>query len=165
MAYNAQVRRTVRDSFTRDKLTLHECSKRHKIPYATILSWKRNDTAAGNDWDELRDAHSVQDNSLNDLAPALVHDFTQLYRTTLTDINQEKLPAVDKVRILASLSDAFAKFVRSATRGSPELHKLSVKLETISELVTFVRQRYPEHATAMLEVLEPFGDEIQRRHG
>jgi len=165
MAYSEQVRRAVRDSYVRDKLSLTDCSRRHKIPPATINSWIKKDKAGGNDWDDLRAAHTVTDGSLDELAPAMVHDFAQMYRTTLTDINQEQIPAKDKVVMLASMADAFSKFVRSATRGAPELHKLSVKLETIDELVDFVRTRYPQHIPAVLEILDPFGDQVVKRHG
>lgn len=166
MAYSKIFKEAVRTSYTRDMLNLANCASRHRVPVATVSSWKKKDQGTELDWDVARSARTLGDSALEDLMPELVRDFSELYRTVMTDILKNKdINTVDKVKLLSQLSDAFVKFTGAATRGAPSLHKLTVKLETIAEFVEFVQRQFPQVAPALLEALEAFGNEVQRKHG
>ena len=44
-------------------------------------------------------------------------------------------------------------------------NELSVALRVIQMLTEFVRRQFPQHAAALLEVLEPFADEVAEKLG
>lgn len=85
-----------------------------------------------------------------------------LTETVLADAAME---AGKKVAALASLADSFNKIVAASRRVLPETSELSVALRTLQLLGDFVRREYPEHAAAIVEVLEPFGEEVTKKFG
>jgi len=54
---------------------------------------------------------------------------------------------------------------RAITKSAPELNRLAVASEVLQLLAKFVRDRFPAHATAFMEVLEPFGEELVKVYG
>ena len=73
-------------------------------------------------------------------------------------------PAV-KVDMLASLADAYNKLMAASRRLMPETDKLAVAQDTLKRLADFTRTKQPKHAAALIEVLEPFADELARAYG
>ena len=47
-------------------------------------------------------------------------------------------------------------------RLSPELNKQAIQLDVLQRLVSFAQARFPQHLTAMVELLEPFGEELAK---
>lgn len=80
-------------------------------------------------------------------------------------ITADDMSAQQKTAALASLADSFNKMVSASRRVLPESNELAVALRVIQLLTEFVRQRFPQHATALLEVLEPFADEVAAKLG
>ncbi|MCO1698543.1 DUF1804 family protein, partial [Pseudomonas aeruginosa] len=70
-------------------------------------------------------------------------------------------PAV-KVQLLASLADAYNKTVSASKRVLPETSALATAMEVLQRLASFIRERFPQHAHAFAEVLEPFGELLAR---
>jgi hypothetical protein len=66
---------------------------------------------------------------------------------------------------LASLSDAFNKAVSSSKRILPETSQLATAMEVLTLLSTFISEHYPRHMEAFVQVLEPFGNEVQKHYG
>lgn len=75
------------------------------------------------------------------------------------------MTAREKTQALASLADSFNKMVSASRRVLPETNELSVALRVIQMLTEFVRRQFPQHAAALLEVLEPFADEVAEKLG
>ncbi|HWQ10018.1 MAG TPA: DUF1804 family protein, partial [Holophaga sp.] len=73
--------------------------------------------------------------------------------------------ALDKAEALSRLSDAYVKTMRCLQKSSPELSRLAVASEVLQHLARFVRERHPQHAGALLQVLEPFGEELVKLYG
>jgi len=85
--------------------------------------------------------------------------------TMLQDSSTEDLPPSDRAKLLASLADAFTKTVSANARVMPETSKLATALELIEFLMAFVQEKHPKHLPAFVEVLEPFGAEVEKKFG
>ncbi len=79
-------------------------------------------------------------------------------------VDAEIKPAV-KVQLLASLADAYNKTVSASKRVLPETSALATAMEVLQRLASFIRERFPQHAQAFAEVLEPFGEIIAKEIG
>ena len=69
---------------------------------------------------------------------------------------------VQRAETLASMSDSFNKTMASFKRLSPELNKQAIQLDVLQRLVSFAQAKFPQHLTAMVELLEPFGEELAK---
>lgn len=68
------------------------------------------------------------------------------------------LSASERVKLMATLSDAFNKTVAAASRSAPKLSELGVAYDVLKRLAEFVSRKNPEQADVILEILGPFGD-------
>ena len=75
------------------------------------------------------------------------------------------IPAEKKVQMLASLADSFNKTVAASRKVLPETSQLATAMEVVQKMATFIREKYPKHAQAFVEVLEPFGEELAKTYG
>ncbi|MCY1707336.1 DUF1804 family protein [Pannonibacter sp. SL95] len=100
------------------------------------------------------------------MVASVVEDFVILFQATVEDVkSSETLQAADRVKLMASLSDAFNKMVSSAGRVAPKLSELGVANDVLSRLAEFVRIEFPQHSSAFVEILEPFGDRLAEVYG
>ena len=82
----------------------------------------------------------------------------QQYNSTMELLQQDgDLGPAEKVKLLASLADAYNKTVAANARILPETSKLATALEVVELLVQFVSEKHPKQLGALAEVLEPFG--------
>ena len=77
----------------------------------------------------------------------------------------EDMPPAEKVEALSSLADSFAKTIAASKRILPGIDELSTSTNLIRMLADFTIKHFPQHASALLEVLEPFGDLVEKEHG
>ena len=73
--------------------------------------------------------------------------------------------AIDKAKALSMLSDSLTKTLASMKRVMPEVNRHAVALDALQRLATFTQQRFPQHVTALIEMLEPFGEELAKAYG
>ncbi|HFC7956140.1 TPA: DUF1804 family protein, partial [Neisseria meningitidis] len=102
------------------------------------------------------------------LSRAMLAGFMVQYNSTMTmlqDSSTEDLPPSDRAKLLASLTDAFTKTVSANARVMPETSKLATALELIEFLMAFVQEKHPKHLPVFVEVLEPFGAEVEKKFG
>jgi len=124
--------------------------------------------AQGDDWNKLRAAHTLAGGSIDEIARAMMTSFLVQYQATMTmlqDAEVEDLPPSKRVQLLASLADAFTKTVAANKRVLPETSQLATALELLQFLMVFVQEKHPKHLAAFVEVLEPFGVEVERKFG
>ena len=67
--------------------------------------------------------------------------------------------------MLASLADAFNKTVAASRKVLPETSELATAMEVLNFMAIFIQEKYPQHLSAFLEILEPFGQEINKKYG
>lgn len=168
MAHPQEKRDKLRQLYVSGAQTLETAAIMCEIPLATARAWKRADKEKGNDWDKLRAAYTLAGGGIEDLSRAMLAGFMVQYNSTMTmlqDSSVEDLAPSDRAKMLASLADAFTKTVAANSRVMPETSKLAMALELIEFLMTFVQEKHPKHLAAFVEVLEPFGVEVERKFG
>lgn len=103
---------------------------------------------------------------LEDIARAVLTGLVTQYQTTLEQLNGDsKLPAQKRVELLASLADAFNKAISASKKILPETSQLAIALDVIQKLSIFISEKHPQHLAAFVEILEPFGDEVEKHYG
>jgi len=89
----------------------------------------------------------------------------QVQATVQAIQDAENMAPGDKVQMLASLADAYNKLMAASRRLMPETDKLAVATDVVKRLAEFTRIKHPRHAAALIEVLEPFADELAKAYG
>lgn len=67
--------------------------------------------------------------------------------------------------MMTSLADAMTKMTTSAGKLAPKISELGVAQDVIKRLMEFVRDNYPEHAGALLQISEPFVEHLVEAYG
>lgn len=166
MAHTVQFRAAARAAYIFDNLPLTQISAAHGIPVATLRSWKRKAAEQGDDWDKLRAANVLAGEGMEAVARQTLSEYVLQHKALMAEIiTAQDMTATQKTTALASLADSFNKMVAASRRVLPESNELATALRVIQLLTEFVRQRFPQHAPALLSVLEPFADEVAERLG
>lgn len=162
MAHAPEVRNAVRRSYVMERLPLEAACEKHGVSYNTGRIWKRKAKDDGDDWDKARAAARMAAGGLGELTTQVLEEFALLFQSTMEQIGEAEVSALDKAEAMSRLADAYTKTMKAAGGGDQKLAKLSVAMEMLERFVAFVQERYPQHAQALLEVLEPFGEELSR---
>lgn len=91
---------------------------------------------------------------------SVVEDFIIQAQAILDEIKTGDHTTQEKVGMLVSLSDAMTKMAASAKRFAPKVSELGVAQDVMAKLLDFVRDQFPQHAAAILEIIEPFGERL-----
>ena len=166
MAYSDDTRRAVRASFVFDQLTLEASAALHQVPVPTARRWKGEARRAGDDWDKAQAAQLLAGGGIEEIARQTMAAFIQQVQATTTALQADTdLPPAERAKLLASLSDSFAKLMVSNRRLMPETDRLAVAMDVIQRFGEFIAKRRPALAGEFVEQLESFGDEIARAYG
>ena len=130
------------------------------VSEATIGRWKKTAKDAGDDWDKARSAHALAGEGVEVVVSSVVEDFMIQAQSILDEIKTGDLPAKEKVTLLVQLADAMTKMAASAKRFAPKVSELGVAQDVMAKLLDFVREEFPHHAAAILEIIEPFGERL-----
>lgn len=161
MAYDDDTRRKVRAAFVFDQLDLTLASSKHGVPYDTARRWKREALAAGDDWERARSAQMIAGGGLEEVSRQTLAVVVQQVQAVVEAIQQaDDMTPQTKVELLASLADAYNKLMASSRRLMPETDALAIRMDTLKRLGEFVRVKFPRHAAAFAELLEPFAVEL-----
>lgn len=166
MAHSDDTRRAVRASFVFDQLTLEASTALHQVPVPTARRWKGEARRAGDDWDKAQAAQLLAGGGIEEIARQTMAAFIQQVQATTTALQADTdLPPAERAKLLASLSDSFAKLMVSNRRLMPETDRLAVAMDVIQRFGEFIAKRRPALAGEFVEQLESFGDEIARAYG
>lgn len=168
MAHPQETRDKLRGLYVSGGQTLEVAAELCDVPFATARGWKKSAKDKGDDWDKMRAAYTLAGGGIEDLSRATLAGFLTQYNSTMTmlqDATVEDLPPSTRAKMLASLADAFTKTVAANARVMPETSKLATALELIEMLMEFAQKEYPKHLAAFVEVLEPFGTEVEKKFG
>ncbi len=164
MAYSQEVKTKVRKSFIQGH-PLKAAADLNSVPYETVRAWKRNAKATGDDWDSAKAAIRISSSGVQALTAEVIEDFVLLFQTTIEDIKNADIPALQKADAIARLADAYNKTIKAAGASNPELSALSIAMDVLQRQVDFIRKRFPQHVDVFMEILEPFGEELSRVFG
>lgn len=161
MAHGDDTKRKVRSAYIYDCLELTNAAVIAGVPLPTAQRWKADAKKSGDDWDKARTAQMLAGGAVDDVVRQTLTMMIRNVQATMVQVedNGDIAPG-EKVRLLATCADAFAKNVAALRRFAPETDVLAVRLETVKKLAGFVRTQYPQHAVAFAEILTPFGEAL-----
>jgi len=161
MAHGRDRQKQARACYVLDRQTLPGVAALLKIPVPTLRRWKAEARQKGDDWDTARAGDLVAGESYTSLVSAALEDFTLQFRAVMDAVRTDSaLTPADKVKLLASSADAFNKVVSAAGRAAPKISGLGVAWDVLRRLSDFAVRTRPDIAPQLLELLEPFGDEL-----
>lgn len=97
------------------------------------------------------------------LVQHLLEDYLRLHRVTQDALTEAAdRDALKTAEALSKLANAFTRVMDAVGRASPELSRLAILADLIAELRRFTQTRHPQHAPALLAVLEPFADHVTK---
>jgi len=95
------------------------------------------------------------------LVQHLLEDYLRLHRATQDALSEAAgQDPLKTAEALSRLATAFTRVVDAVGRASPDLSRLAMIADFITELRRFIQARYPQHVPALLAVLEPFADHL-----
>lgn len=161
MAHEPDTKRQARSLYIEQRQSLPVIEIATGVPVATLRRWKSEASKRGDDWDALRSASTIAGEGLESLVSEVIQDFVIVHQAAIEQLKTDTaLPPVAKAKILASLADAFQKTVGSAGRISPKISELGVAMDVLRRLADYTARHHPASAPALLQVIEPFGDEL-----
>jgi hypothetical protein len=163
MAHPHEKRTQLRGLFVYQRMPMETACKKVGVPKSTGNRWKAEASAAGDDWDTVRAAVALGDENFASLSKKLLEDYLVQHQATMDLLRDAKdMSPRDRAETLASMSDSFNKTMASFRRLSPELNRQSIALDVLQRLAQFCQSRFPKHAEMLLELLEPFGEELAK---
>lgn len=166
MAHPPEMRQRVRALYVHDRLSLEAAADRAGVPLGTARRWKGQAEAEGDDWERARSAASLSQAGAGAIAQIVLQDFLTLHQAVVEEV--KNLPAegaLAKAEAMSRLADAFTKTMSAVAKAAPDLGRYAVATELLQDLARFVTAKYPQHAPALTEVLEPFALDTAQRYG
>ncbi len=165
MAHSRETRATARSLYVHQRHAIPTIAVTLNVAAGTIARWKADARGRGDDWDIARSAATMAGEGFEKLVSDAVEGFTVMFQATMEQIQSaEDLAPSDKAKMMASLADSFNKMINSAGRASPNLSRLGIATEVLQRLAEFVREQFPMHQDAFLQILEPFGLELAKAY-
>ena len=166
MAHDAKTRNAARAAYIYDMLPLTQVATAHGVPLATLRNWKARALKAGDDWDKLRVAQALAGEGVEAISRQMVSEYVVQHKALMESVlTSVDITPAQKVAALASLADSFNKMIAASKRVLPETGELAVALRVLRLLGEYVQREYPQHANALLDVLEPFAAELPQTLG
>ncbi len=163
MAKGADVRALVRKHYVFGRLSLEQASTLAKVAYTTAKRWKSKALDEGDDWDKIRTAATLGSGDVEQLSQQILVEMLVQFNATLDLIKADsEMPALTRVDLLSSLMDNIHKSMSAMKKFLPEANSLSIGMTVIRGLAEFVQEKYPQHGSVLVEILEPFGDVLPK---
>lgn len=99
------------------------------------------------------------------LVGTLLEEYLGLHREAVAAVKSECFEPLQRVDALSRLSQALDRTLRALGKASPELSRLAVAKWVLERQADFVRQHFPERLELLVEILEPFGEELVQEMG
>lgn len=166
MAHKDEKRKEARRLFVFDQQSIPLIAVTVGASEGSVRRWKRDAKSKGDNWDVARSAHLMAGEGLETVVADVVEQFVTLFKATINQLSEsDEISPAERVKAMASLSDAFNKMVSSAGRVAPKISELGVANDVLQRQAEFVREHFPQHAEAFLEILEPFGESLVEVYG
>ena len=163
MAHPAEKRTQLRGLYVFQRLPMEAACAKLGVARSTANRWKQEAAAQGDDWDMVRSAVALGDDTFKSLSAKLLEDYLVQHQATMDLLRDAKdMGPRQRAETLASMSDSFNKTMASFKRLNPELDKQAVQLDVLQRFASFTQARFPQHLGALVEMLEPFGEELAK---
>ncbi|MEN2979975.1 DUF1804 family protein [Tistrella bauzanensis] len=161
MASTEEKKRKARADYIYRRMTLKTIALAQGVSGATLTRWKKAAAGAGDDWDKARAASVIAGEGIETVVSSVVEDFVLQAQALLEEIRASpEMPVKEKVDHLVALADAMTKMTSSARKLAPRISELGVAQDVMGRLLDFVRRYFPQHAAAILEIIQPFGEQL-----
>ncbi|MBF0448918.1 MAG: DUF1804 family protein [Magnetococcales bacterium] len=90
----------------------------------------------------------------------LLGEFLLLHTEAMASVKAEVQDSIKQVEALTRLSQALDRTVNALVKATPPPPYLAIARDVLQKQVAFVESRFPQHAPALLVILEPFGEEL-----
>ncbi|MEO5334179.1 MAG: DUF1804 family protein [Magnetococcus sp. YQC-5] len=174
--YGEHVRLAVKASYQENGGNLALAARTHGVSLTTARRWKQLDNTANHAWDLAstvtqescgcktlsRCGKGLAGNSRETLVESLLHDYLGLHKDAVDAVKNQVDDPLRRVDALSRLSQALDRTLRALGKASPELSRLAVASWVLERQAEFVKHHFPHHLPALLELLEPFGEELVR---
>lgn len=166
MAHGTEKRTQLRGLFVYKRLTMEAACGAMTLPVATGRRWKREAKANGDDWDTARSAVALGDDNFRDMSRRLLEDYITQHEHIMGELKADKnITALDRIKAMGMLSDSLTKTLASMKRVMPEVNRHAIALDALQRLATFAQSSFPQHVPSLIEMLEPFGEELAKAYG
>ena len=165
MAHPPEKRQALRGLYVHKGLGLDAAARSLVVSGRTATRWKQEAADAGDDWDKARAANLLAGEGAEAVSRAVLESFLTLFQTTMESIQNAELKPLEKAEAMSRLADAYTKTTKAIQRSAPELNRLAVSSEVLQHFAKFVKAKFPQHASALLEILEPFGEHLVGLYG
>lgn len=163
MAHSQATKDELRKKYIFDGLSLAMSAVMTKVSYPTAQRWKNVARDAGDDWDKVKIAHSMAGGDLEDVARQILTDFIIQFKSAMDSLKQaDDIDPKTRVELLTSLADSYNKAIGANKKLLPETSKLAVALEVLEKLAGYLREHKPELLADFMDVLDPFGQLLER---
>ena len=168
MAYSTSIKRQVRNAYVFENVEAVVLANQWDIPEKTILSWRARAKDTKDDWDTARQAYqsvNISEGLDKTTTMQTMSLFLKQYNDSLQALaNEDTIPALDRVKAMASLADAFGKSTAAFKRVLPEQDKLSTSLETIDAFSKYLSKNHPDLLVHFASVLVDFGTFLRKNN-
>jgi transposase len=160
MSSREDIRRKARGDYVHRRMMQSTIAAAYGLSEATVGRWKKAAKEDGDDWDKARTAHVIAGEGVEVVVSTIVEDFMIQAQSILDEIRDGVHTTKEKVDMLVSISDAMTKMAAAARRFAPKVSELGVAQDVMAKLLEFVRAHFPQHAAAILEIIEPFAERL-----
>lgn len=165
MAIDSDLKRQARSAFIYKRRNMTQIARDLGVSDQTVRRWKKKAKADGDDWDIARAAHVIAGEGLDATITHVVEEFMLMAQHMIEELKDTDQPLEKRVSQITSLADAMTKMTNSAGKLAPKISELGVAQDVIRRMTEFVRAEFPDHADALLEVIEPFAETLAEAYG
>ena len=163
MAHDPDTKTKLRQLYVFDQLSLEKAAQQAGVSYPTARRWKYQAKDFGDDWDKVRAAHTMAGTDIEDLARQIMTGLVLEFKTTMSLLaSSQDIDPRERVELLTSLSDSYNKAVSANKKLMPETTRLAVALQVVEMLANYIEKEKPELLMAFMEVLQPFGQLLEK---
>ncbi|MBF0192993.1 MAG: DUF1804 family protein [Magnetococcales bacterium] len=94
------------------------------------------------------------------LLDKLLGEFLVLHKEAMESVKNEITDPIKRVEALTRLSQALDRTLNALIKATPQTANLTIAQDVLKHQVEFVEKNFPQHAAALLTILEPFGAEL-----
>lgn len=163
MAHPPETQAKLRAAYVYDRLGIEAAAEKVGVSVATARRWKREAETGGDDWERARSAARLAGDGTQTIAQLILDDYLAMHQATIESVREANdVPPIKKAEIMSRMADAFTKTMAAVSKASPQLNRLGIATDVLQRLSRFTAEVHPQHAEALLEVLEPFAAELSR---
>ena len=156
-------RRAIRSDFVNRRMAATTIAAARGCSVSTVQRLKARSKADGDDWESARRANVVAGEGVETVVSMVVEDFVLTAHSMMDQIKTEETDFKARMALMVQLADATTKMTSAARKLAPTISELGVAQAVLEDMLGFVRAEFPQHAEAILEIIEPFGETLTTR--